>query len=263
MCIRDREWTGANHALQGYVVDENPSSVSIEITILNQDFSIHLTDISIQSDANGHWEVEFFESEPGQWLVQIKATDEEAATAERLIEYIVTVPNERDVDVVFSWTEPTENESNGHLSGAILHQFPETCSIKYHPLGSSSSDSIIGEVNTTLGTYAISFDVSTTNTEGDIIADCGLYTTSTLTVRVDLPLTPSSTDSDNDGIPDLSDDCDSTPANEPVYGTGCSDSETDSDDDGIMNDADLCPDTQANRAVNLDGCSQYLSLIHI
>jgi predicted esterase len=254
---RTFEWTGTNHTLQGYIVDEDPSSVSIEISIRNQDFSIHLTDISTQSDANGYWQVEFSESEPGQWLVQIKATDEEAATTERLIEYIVTVPNERDVDIVFSWTEPIENESTGLLSGAILHQFPETCSIKYHPLGSSSSNSIIGEVNATLGTYVISFDVSTTNNEGDIIADCGLYTTSTLTVRVDLPITPSSTDSDNDGIPDLSDDCDSTPDNEPVYGTGCSDSETDSDDDGVMNDVDLCPDTQVNRAVNPDGCSQY------
>ena len=45
---RTSEWTGANHALQGYVVDEDPSNVSIEITILNQDFSIHLTDISTQ-----------------------------------------------------------------------------------------------------------------------------------------------------------------------------------------------------------------------
>ena len=84
-------------------------------------------------------------------------------------------------------------------------------------------------MNTTSGTYSISFNVSTTNTEGYIIAECGLYTMSSQTLRVDLPVTPSSTDSDNDGIPDLIDDCDSTPANEPVYGTGCSDSETDSD----------------------------------
>jgi hypothetical protein len=112
-------------------------------------------------------------------------------------------------------------------------------------------------VNTTSGTYSISFNVSTTNTEGDIIAECGLYTISSQTLRVDLPVTPSSTDSDNDGIPDLSDDCDSTPANEPVYGTGCSDSETDSDEDGVMNHLDLCPDTQVNRPVNPDGCSQY------
>ena len=91
---RTFEWTGANHLLQGYIVDENPSSVVVEITMLNQDFSIYLTDISTQSDANGYWQVEFSESEPGQWLVQIKATDVEAAMTERLIEYIVTVPNE-------------------------------------------------------------------------------------------------------------------------------------------------------------------------
>jgi hypothetical protein len=254
---RTSDWTGVNHALQGYVVDEDLSSVSLEITMLNQDFSPYLATITTQTEANGFWEVEFSESEPGQWLVRVQATDSESATVERLIEYIVNVPDERDVDVVFSWTEPTENETTGLISGAILHQFPETCSIKYHPLGASSSNSIIGEVNTTTGTYSITFDVSTTNTEGDIITDCGLYTTSSQTLRVDLPVTPSSTDSDNDGIPDLNDDCDDTPSDEPVYGTGCSDSETDSDQDGVMNDVDLCPDTELNRAVNPDGCSQY------
>ena len=251
------EWAGTNHTLQGYIMDEEPSNATIEITMLNQDFSIHLATISTQSEANGFWQVEFSESEPGQWLIKIKATDAEAAWVERVIEYTVNIPTERDVDVVFSWTEPAENESEGLISGAILHRFPATCTIKYHPLGSSSSSSIIGEVNATSGTYSISFNVSTTNTEGDIIAECGLYTMSSQTLRVDLPVTPSSTDSDNDGIPDLSDDCDSTPANEPVYGTGCSDSETDSDEDGVMNHLDLCPDTQVNRPVNPDGCSQY------
>ena len=251
------EWTGTNHTLQGYIMDEEPSNAPIEITMLNQDFSVHLATISTQSEANGFWQVEFSESEPGQWLIKIKATDAEAASVERVIEYTVKIPTESDVDVVFSWTEPSENESDGLISGAILHRFPATCTIIYHPLGSSSSSSIIGEVNTTSGTYSISFNVSTTNTEGDIIAECGLYTISSQTLRVDLPVTPSSTDSDNDGIPDLSDDCDSTPANEPVYGTGCSDSETDSDEDGVMNHLDLCPDTQVNRPVNPDGCSQY------
>ena len=251
------EWTGTNHTLQGYIMDEEPSNATIEITMLNQDFSVHLATISTQSEANGFWQVEFFESEPGQWLIKIKATDAESASVERVIEYTVNIPTERDVDVVFSWTEPAENESDGLISGAILHRFPATCTIIYHPLWSSSSSSITGEVNTTSVTYSISFNVSTTNTEGDIIAECGLYTISSQTLRVDLPVTPSSTDSDNDGIPDLSDDCDSTPANEPVYGTGCSDSETDSDEDGVMNHLDLCPDTQVNRPVNPDGCSQY------
>ena len=44
---------------------------------------------------------------------------------------------------------------------------------------------------------------------------------------------------------------------EPVYGTGCSDSETDSDGDGVMNNADLCPETPSNQ-MNADGCSHQL-----
>ena len=112
-------------------------------------------------------------------------------------------------------------------------------------------------VNTTVGTYTLLLDVSEINNQGDLIGECGLFTSSSESLRVDLPLTPSETDSDNDGIPDLDDDCDSTPPNEPVYGTGCSDSETDSDNDGVMNNLDLCPETLENQAVNADGCSQY------
>ena len=97
----------------------------------------------------------------------------------------------------------------------MLHQFPETCSIIYHPLGTSSSNSILGEVDPVVGTFSITLNVSEVNNKGDLIADCGLFTTSSQSLRVDLPITPSQTDSDNDGIPDLEDDCDSTPPDEP------------------------------------------------
>ncbi|OUV39345.1 MAG: hypothetical protein CMA18_002785 [Methanobacteriota archaeon] len=249
------EWSGTNHTLEGYVVDEAPST--LDITMLNLDFSVHIDTITTQTESNGFWSVEFPETLPGEWIIQILATDADSATTEQVIEYVVTPPEERSVTMVFQWNEPEENSTIGMVYGAILHQFPHTCTIKYHPLGTSSSNSISGDVNTTVGTYTIVLDVSEVNTKGDIIADCGLFTPSSESLRVDLPLTPSQTDSDNDGIPDLDDDCDSTPSGEPVYGTGCSDSETDSDVDGVMNNADLCPETPPNQAVNADGCSQY------
>ncbi|DAC42905.1 MAG TPA: hypothetical protein D7I00_00425, partial [Candidatus Poseidoniales archaeon] len=225
--------------------------------MLNLDFSVHVSTITTQTESNGFWSIEFPESLPGEWIVQIRATDSESVTIERVIEYVVAPPEETQVSIVFQWTEPSENDTIGTIYGAILHQFPETCTIKYHPLGTSSSNSIFGVVNTTVGTYTLLLDVSEINNQGDLIGECGLFTSSSESLRVDLPLTPSETDSDNDGIPDLDDDCDSTPPNEPVYGTGCSDSETDSDNDGVMNNLDLCPETPENQVVNADGCSQY------
>ena len=248
-------WSGTNHTLDGYVVDEEP--VTVDVTMLNLDFSVHVSTITTQTESNGFWSIEFPESLPGEWIVQIRATDSELVTIERVIEYVVAPPQETEVSIVFQWTEPSENDTIGTIYGAILHQFPETCSIKYHPLGTSSSNSIFGDVNTTVGTYTLLLDVSEVNNKGDLIGECGLFTSSSESLRVDLPLTPSETDSDNDGIPDLDDDCDSTPPNEPVYGTGCSDSETDSDNDGVMNNLDLCPETLENQVVNADGCSQY------
>jgi hypothetical protein len=61
---------------------------------------------------------------------------------------------------------------------------------------------------------------------------------------------------DSDGVLDDADDCDSTPAGEPVYATGCSDSETDDDDDEVMNDKDMCPDTPSLETVDNNGCSE-------
>lgn len=249
------EWSGFNHTLQGYVVDEGTSTV--KATMLNLDFSIHINTITTQTESNGFWNIEFPESLPGEWIVQIRATDIDSITVERVIEFVVTPPIEREVSIVFQWTEPVENNTTGTISGALLHQFPETCSIRFHPLGTSSSNSILGEVDKSLGTFMIFLDMSEVNNEGDLIADCGQFTPSSQSLRVNLPLTPSEADADNDGIPDLEDDCDSTPPDEPVYGTGCSDSETDSDDDDVMNNADLCPETPENQAVNADGCSQY------
>ena len=63
------------------------------------------------------------------------------------------------------------------------------------------------------------------------------------------------TDSDNDGINDENDDCANTPESETVNEDGCSSSQLDSDNDGINNDNDNCANTPESETVNEDGCS--------
>ncbi len=60
-----------------------------------------------------------------------------------------------------------------------------------------------------------------------------------------------STDSDNDGVSDDTDQCPDTPAGAIVDETGC---ERDSDGDGVVDRLDQCPDTPAGMPVNEQGC---------
>jgi len=62
-------------------------------------------------------------------------------------------------------------------------------------------------------------------------------------------------DSDNDGLPDHSDQCPNTNQNTSIDVAGCAQHQLDSDSDGIMNDQDLCPNTTIQTIVDSNGCS--------
>lgn len=60
-------------------------------------------------------------------------------------------------------------------------------------------------------------------------------------------------DSDNDGVPDSSDQCPNTPRNTAVDDTGCK-IVLDEDGDGVPDTNDACPDTSAGAVVDAQGC---------
>jgi len=63
-----------------------------------------------------------------------------------------------------------------------------------------------------------------------------------------------STDDDNDGVDNSSDQCPNTSTGETVDANGCSQSQLDDDNDGVTNDLDNCSDTPANTTVDANGC---------
>jgi hypothetical protein len=65
------------------------------------------------------------------------------------------------------------------------------------------------------------------------------------------------TDTDGDGVSDVSDSCQNTPSGEAVDAFGCSASQTDTDNDGVVDSLDLCPSTQQSMAVDSSGCSAF------
>jgi len=62
-------------------------------------------------------------------------------------------------------------------------------------------------------------------------------------------------DADADGVPDESDQCPDTPADESVDENGCSCSQLDDDGDGVNNCDDDCPDTPIDETADSGGCS--------
>ena len=63
-------------------------------------------------------------------------------------------------------------------------------------------------------------------------------------------------DADGDTVPDSSDSCPATPANESADAAGCSPSQKDSDNDGVKDNLDKCPSTTADASVDASGCAQ-------
>ena len=251
------DWTGENATLSGFVTDEVPQNTSLSVRMLDLNFA-ELTAYNMTPALDGAWTVETSLHDPGEWIVELIAVDDEQQVSERiLIELIIVAPIEPQVTFTFRWDEPVENETNGTLSGLVLHQFPASCTVEYHPLGQSPALLVAGQINESTGAYNIIVNTESHNTEGDIISECGIFNQTDLTVRVALPMPPEPVgDADGDAVLDDADQCPSTPEGEPVYSTGCSDSETDDDEDGIMNDMDACPNTMPNESVDANGCSQ-------
>jgi|GEM_PF-1053892 len=63
-------------------------------------------------------------------------------------------------------------------------------------------------------------------------------------------------DSDNDGVIDLFDECPDTPTGEEIDDVGCAQSQLDDDNDGVTNDLDQCPYTLPDDVVDGNGCSE-------
>ena len=253
------QWDNENATISGFVLDEELTTTTVTIVLIDANTLQQIGEThSTTSAADGSWSIMTERSQPGTWILQIQATDAEGLTSNVSISQLsILAPEEIDVLLSFLWVQPEEGSSIGTLQGLMLHKFPNTCSVEYHPQGQSPARLIDGDENLTTGEYSMTVNTSYHNTEGDIIASCGLFTESTSTIQVNLPVPPEpETDLDSDGVLDDADQCDSTPEGEPVYATGCSESETDTDMDGVMDDVDQCANTPTSESVDFNGCSE-------
>jgi hypothetical protein len=250
------DWNGEKPLIHGVAFDEDLANVTVNMVVYDENMTpASLSTIIFQvNPADGTWSVEFPLSIPGHWIVKIAAMDALSQTSNLTSAHLITnPPTEELVEIMFLWTQPEENSSVGILSGLLTHNFLETCSVIYSPVGQTPLATL---VNYSSGEYRFEIYVNTTNTSGHIIADCGLFIDfAPVAINVDLPLQVEPEDDDSDGIINDVDDCPDTPEGEPVYSDGCSDSQRDSDGDGIFDDVDQCPNTPSGQAVDAEGCA--------
>ena len=249
-------WDGTAVSIEGYVYDENLTTSFVSLSVLNEKTFAVIESMNLSILPSGKWSADTSVIGPGSFVLAITAYDAEGLESEgNPVMLVITPPEENDVRLTFGWTAPMENETLGVVEGAVLHEFPETCSVEYRPIDQSAM-SIPGNLSGFDGTYTLSIDTEEVSTSGVLVAKCGLFDESEQSVSVNLPLPPEPVgDEDQDGVPDDVDACPNTPAGEPVYSTGCSDSETDDDGDGVVNTNDLCPNTSTGANTDADGCA--------
>ena len=255
---QSKMWDGTNISINGFAMDELIGSSTVTIRFIDSFTAIEpFEPISTTIDASGSWSLEIPLSEPGQWVAEVFVTDFEGLNSASSFENVTIVaPVENDVVISFQWDEPADESSNGTLNGVLIHRFTETCAVEYRPKYQSPTLDVIGVVTTETGEFTMTFDTDNVNTNGTIYATCGLFSTSSDMVMVNLPVPPEPVgDNDLDGILDDVDQCNGTPQGEPVYQSGCSDSELDDDMDNVYNDQDLCPDTPSGELVDSNGCA--------
>ena len=255
---QSKVWDGENISINGFAIDEIVESSIVSVRFIDSFTAIEpFEPISTSVNTAGVWSMEIPLSEPGQWVAEVFVTDLEGLDSQSVYQNVsIVAPLEKDVVISFQWDEPIEGTSDGTLNGVLIHRFTETCAIEYRPKYQSPTLDVIGVVTTQTGEFTMTFDTDNINTNGTIYATCGLFSTSSDMVMVNLPVPPEPAgDSDLDGILDDVDQCNDTPQGEPVYQSGCSDSELDDDMDNVYNDKDQCPDTPSGELVDSNGCA--------
>ena len=244
-------YTSTAFTVNGAVADENPSTVTISVEMINPtDDTDRQGPWTFYSNSQGIWSGVLPITQPSEWVLVGIATDEDGLTSGTIYATaIMPNPAEPEAELKMTFGTPAEDSAWASIFGDVEHSFPSSCAISYEPQG---QEAIIGEL---IGeNWTIWFDYNVTNHAGDVIADCGLFTMTRAIVQYTIPeLYQETPDADMDGFEDDNDDCDNTPAGEPVHPDGCSDSERDQDGDGVSDADDQCPGHDDNVDVDDDG----------
>jgi hypothetical protein len=232
--------------LNGTITDENPSEVTIYITLMpeggNSDDLEALLPFNAKED--GTWTRALPIEEPGIWLIGVYATDiTQQSTDVHYINLEMMNPEEGIPTINTQIAGPFMKEEIAVLEGTVEHMFPNTCMVR---LLTENGTEIITDTEEN-GQFEIIVGVLIDNTSVTLEAYCGKWTDSFTSLEIALVLIGAD-DNDNDGINDEFDSCpegfsgwlSNTILDYDLDGCRDLDEDTDDDNDGIIDSLDFC-----------------------
>lgn len=250
---------GSKSLLKGTLWDEFVDQTIIELTVqeIYNDSNINSFTIEPNSDV---WEIDLNLSDPGEYLVSAKITDLEGKIGnEKEIIYNIEYPQEQEARLLVAYEGYDNSTMGGIIFGSINHIYVESCSISYFP---SVGGVIKGLVD--LENYTFSIQVSSQiNKSGNIIAICGIWSLTTVSIPYQIPVSEENEtkdDTDSDGIIDSEDKCPDSDGF--VNSDGCTENQIDSDGDGVNDAEDQCHGYDDNIDLDndniVDGCDDII-----
>jgi len=256
---------GSKSVLTGTLWDEHVDQTVIEIEVFTESINLTTPVFEIIIEPNSDvWSVDLNLSEPGNYIVYAIITDSSGMIGNtKQIVYTIENPLEFEAMLLIAYESDAVDEegssTGGTIYGSINHLFVETCSVSYFP---SVGGVINGVVDAENNTFEIHVS-SQINKTGNIIAICGLWSITTVSVPYQIPFddeSESKEDSDGDGIVNSEDKC---PDSEGfVNPEGCSQEQIDSDGDGVNDAEDECEGHDDNIDLDndgiVDGCDEII-----
>jgi len=250
-------------SINGSVVDEQPSKVTIYITLMPSEGSTEdleaLMPFNVKSD--GTWTRALPIYEPGTWIIGVSATDINQQSTD--IEYLtleMLKPNEGLPTINTDSFGPYQKDEIGYIYGTIEHMFPETCIVRLL-LENGYEEVVETEGN---GDFQIELEILTDNTTAILEAYCGKWSDSSTVLEVPLILIGAD-DQDGDGINDEYDSCpqgstdwnSNTALDYDLDGCRDIDEDDDDDEDGIIDSLDFCSKGVMGWTSNLENDYDY------
>ncbi|MBJ24459.1 MAG: hypothetical protein CMB64_07315 [Euryarchaeota archaeon] len=253
---------GNEPILTGTLWDELIDQTIIEINVYDSNLKSNVLFSETIEPKSDVWDVNLNLTDPGDYIVSAIIIDFSGKLGEeKQIIFTIELPMETDARLLVAYESPVSDDENdfGSIYGSITHLFVESCTISYLP---SEGGVIGGAIDSENYTFNIQVS-SIINKTGYIIAVCGLWTITTVSMPYQIPANDqveSDVDSDSDGIIDSDDKC--PDSNGFVNSEGCSEDQIDTDGDGVSDSEDRCEGHDDNVDLDnddiVDGCDDII-----